>query len=93
MVLLHVKPPPVMRIRKTPKFCNFSIPIQVGSIFVNCVPFGNCQAAEFESKLSGGLRHSIREARSQDLRLKKLRFQFYVHLSLKHTTLQKDVNS
>ena len=23
MVLLHVKPPPVMRIRKTPKVCNF----------------------------------------------------------------------
>ena len=57
MVLPHVKPPPVMRIRKTPKVCNFSIPIQVGPSFVNCVPFGNCQAVEFESKPSGGLRH------------------------------------
>jgi len=31
----------------------------VGPSFVNCVPFGNCQAVEFESRPSGGLRHSI----------------------------------
>ena len=40
----------VMRIRKTPKVCNFLFPIQVGPSFVNCVPFGNCQAVDLESK-------------------------------------------